>query len=149
MGVLRVANQWFGAVMFLPVALGGAVLPVLLERVGQGDCRGARMALGAAVARTTAVVVPIGAAASLASPWIMEMYGKEFGAAWRTLVVVLITAGLVAATTPVGNLFAAAERLWLARLMNSGWGILFPGAAFFLGKWGGLGDATAQWTAYR
>jgi len=148
MGVLSVANQWFGAVMFLPVALGGAVLPVLLERVGQGDARGARMVLGAAVAMNTAVVVPIVAGASLASPWIMEMYGKEFGAAWHTLVVVLITAGLVAATTPVGNLFAAAERLWLAVLMNSGWAILFLVATLFLVKWGALGVATARLIAY-
>ncbi len=148
MGVLSVANQWFGAVMFLPTALGGAVLPVLLERVGQGDRRGARKVLGAAIAMNTAVVVPIVAAASLASPWIMAMYGKEFGAAWRTLVIVLITAGLVAATTPVGNLFAVADRLWLAVLMNSGWAALFLGATLLLVKWGALGVATARLIAY-
>ena len=148
MGVLSVANQWFGAVMFLPMALGGAVLPVLLERVGQGDALGARKVLGAAVAMNTAVVVPIVAAASLLSPWIMEMYGKEFGAAWHTLVVVLLTAGLVAATTPVGNLFAAADRLWLAFLMNSGWAALFLGSTTFLVKWGALGVASARLFAY-
>src|SRR4029077_16614129 len=59
MGALSAANQWYGAVMFLPGALGGAVLPVLSERIGAADPAGARKVLRGAVALNAAVVVPI------------------------------------------------------------------------------------------
>lgn len=148
MGVLNAANQWYGAVLFLPSALGGAILPVLSERVGQGDAPGARKVLWAAMAMNTAVMIPIVAAASAVSPWIMGMYGPGFASAWPTLVAVLLTAGLVAIMNPVGNVLAASGRLWLGFAMNSGWAVVFLGATLALVGWGALGVAGARLLGY-
>lgn len=148
MGAFSAANQWYGAVLFLPAALGGAVLPVLAERVGQGDAVGARQVLRAAVALNAAAVMPIVAAVSVASPWIMRMYGPDFAGAWPTLVVVLVTAGVVAVTNPVGYVLAASDRLWLGFLMNSGWATVFLGATLLLAHWGALGVASARLIGY-
>lgn len=148
MGALTVTNQWYAAVLFLPTALGGAILPVLSERVGQGDTLGARKVLRAAMTLNLAVVAPIVAAGALASRGLMGMYGPGFAAAWPTLVVVLVTSGLVAVTNPVGNVLAASGRLWLGFLMNSGWAVVFLVATLLLVKWGAFGVASARLIAY-
>jgi O-antigen/teichoic acid export membrane protein len=147
-GALSAANQWYGAVMFLPNALGSAIFPVLSERIGQKDLTGARKVLKAGVALNAAVVVPIILAGSIASPWIMGMYGKGFGGAWPVLVVVLVTSGVVAVTNPVGSVLAASGRVWLAFLMNSGWAAVFLGATVALVNRGALGVASARLIGY-
>jgi len=148
MGVLNAANQWYGAVLFLPSAVGGAILPVLSERVGQGDTLGARKVLRAAIAIDAAVVAPIIAAGSLASPWIMGMYGFGLDAAGPTLVAVLVTAGLLAVMNPPANVLAASGRLWLGFGMNTVWAVTYIGATLALVRWGALGVALARLFAY-
>lgn len=148
MGAYSAANQWYAAVLFLPTALGAAVLPVLTERIGQTDQAGARKVLRVAVGMNAAVVVPIVLVGSVASPWIMGMYGPSFGAAWPTLVVVLVTAGVVAVLNPVGSLLAAANRVWLGFWMNTGWAVVLLGTTVLLVRSGAIGVAVARLIAY-
>ena len=148
MGAYSAANQWYGAVLFLPAALGGAVLPVLSERIGQADQTGARKVLRAAVVMNAAVVAPIVLAGSVASPWIMRLYGPSFAAAWATLPVVLVTAGIVVLLNPVGNLLAATNRLWLGFWMNAGWAVVLLAVTVLLVHWGAFGVAVARLIAY-
>jgi O-antigen/teichoic acid export membrane protein len=147
-GALSAANQWFGAVMFLPNAVGGVILPVLSERLGSGDAPGARKVLKMAVALNAGAVIPIVVAGCLASPWIMRAYGPSFAEAWPTLVVVLATSVVVAVTNPVGSVLAAADRLWLGFLMNTGWAAVLLVATILLVRWGALGVASARLVAY-
>ena len=148
MGAYSAANQWYSAVIFLPAALGAAVLPVLTERIGQADQAGARNVLRVAVAMNAAVVGPIVLVGSAASPWIMRMYGSSFAAAWPTLLVVLVTAGVVAVLNPVGNLLAAANRVWLGFWMNTGWAVVLLGTTVVLVRSGAFGVALARLIAY-
>jgi O-antigen/teichoic acid export membrane protein len=148
MGIYSAANQLYAAVLFLPVALGGAVLPVLTERIGQADHAGARQVLRVVVAMNAAVVAPILLAGSVASPWIMRMYGPSFAAAWPTLLVVLATGGVVVVLNPVGNLLGASNRLWLGFWMNAGWAVVLLAATVLLVRWGAFGVALARLIAY-
>jgi O-antigen/teichoic acid export membrane protein len=148
MGAYSAANQWYSAVLFLPAALGAAVLPVLSERIGQADQAGARNVLRAAVAMNAIVVAPIVLVGSVASPWIMRMYGPSFAAAWPTLLVVLLTAGVVVVLNPVGNLLAASNRVWLGFWMNAGWAVVLLGTTVVLVRSGALGVALARLIAY-
>jgi O-antigen/teichoic acid export membrane protein len=148
MGAFSATNQWYAAVLFLPAALGSALLPVLSERVGQGDAAGARKVLRSAMLVNLAAVAPVVAAGALASPLLMGLYGPGFAAAWPTLVVVLVTAGVVALTNPVGSVLAASGRLWLGFLMNAGWAAVFLGATLLLVDRGAFGVATARLIAY-
>jgi O-antigen/teichoic acid export membrane protein len=84
----------------------------------------------------------------LASPIIMSLYGPEFGDSWPTLTVVLLTAGVVAATNPVGYILTAADRLWLGFIMNAGWAVVLLAATYALVKFGALGVASARLFAY-
>jgi O-antigen/teichoic acid export membrane protein len=148
MGALTASGQWYAAALFVPTALGSALLPVLSERVGRRDAAGARAALRAAILTNVAVVAPIVAAGALVSPRIMGMYGEGFRAAWPTLAVALGTAGVVAVTNPVGSVLAASGRLWLGFAMNAGWAAVFLAGTAALVRFGALGVASARLVAY-
>lgn len=148
MGVFNAANQWFGAILFLPSALGQAALPVLAECLSRHDHAKARKVLGFYLKLNAAVIAPIVLVGCLVSPWIMASYGTGFGQAWLTLVVILITAGLLAVQTPIGQIIAASGRMWLGTLMNAGWAVCFVCFTWSFIHWGSLGLAGARLGAY-
>jgi len=148
MGIFNAANQWFAILMYLPSLLGGVLLPVLSERLGQKDTNQSMKTMVLAMKASALVVMPLVLIASIISPYIMGLYGAGFGDGWPTLVVVLLTAGLVSAQTPVGQIIAASGRMWLGFLMNTGWALVFIIATFLLTDMGALGLASARAFAY-
>jgi O-antigen/teichoic acid export membrane protein len=87
MGHFSAANQWFGALLFLPGIVGQVVLPVLSERLGESDLRRSARLLAVALKLNALIVLPFVLLGCLASPLIMASYGEGFRAAWPTLVV--------------------------------------------------------------
>lgn len=148
MGLFNAANQWFGALLFLPAILGQAALPVLSERLGENDGVRSRKVLSFYIKLNAAVVMPLVLLGCLASPWIMASYGPGFREAWPTLVTVLITAALLAVQTPVGQVIAASGRMWLGGVMNLGWAVCFVVLTWALLRWGAFGLAGARLLAY-
>ena len=94
------------------------------------------------------MVTPLVVVAIIASPYIMNLYGKGFGEGWPTLVVVLLTAGVVAVQTSVGQIIAASGQMWIGFLMNSGWALFFIVTTILLLDHGALGLATARAVSY-
>jgi O-antigen/teichoic acid export membrane protein len=148
MGVFNAANQWFSALLFLPMVLSQAAMPVLSERLGNNDTASTRDVLRSCLKTNIIVVSPLILAAGIGSPYIMASYGTGFAGAWPTFVVVLSTAGVLAVLTPVGQLLAASGRLWLGASMNLGWGLAFLCFAYLLRSHGAFGLASSRLLAY-
>ncbi len=148
MGVFSAANQWYAMLLFLPSLLGQVVLPVLSERLGQTDTRQSTKTLVLAIKMNALLVLPLVLLTSIASPFIMNLYGEGFRSGWPTLVVVLLTAGLLAVQTPVGQIIAASGKMWLGFAMNSGWALIFIVSTLSLVDRGSLGLAIARAIAY-
>ncbi len=148
MGVYCAANQWFAAILFLPGLLGNVILPMLSHEVNQPEQGASRRVLRLSVLLNASLVIPVVAAGCLASPWIMGSYSPGFVSQWKTLVVVLVTASLLAVPGPVGQVIAAAGRLWASALLNIVWAISFLTATFLFAGHGALGLAGARAIAY-
>jgi len=148
MGAFSAANQWFNAAFWLPMMIGGVVLPMLSERLGADDSHNSGKLLWLSVKINALVVVPIAVVGSIASPLIMTSYGKGFGNAWPILIVVLITAGVLSVEFPLGQFLSASGRMWLGFTSNVGWAAVFLIANVLLLKWGALGLAVARLLAY-
>lgn len=148
MGLFNAANQWFGALLFLPGILGQVALPVLSERLGQSDTGRSGKVLSFYIKLNAAVVAPLVVLGCIASPLIMSSYGPAFSEGWPVLVAVLATAGLLAVQTPVGQIIAASGRMWLGSAMNLGWAVCFLVLTWVLIRWGALGLAGARLIAY-
>ncbi len=148
MAIYHAANQWFRAVIFLPIIIGSVVLPILSERLGNKDTAQSGKVLIFSMKVNAIIVIPIVFVGCLFSLWIMRLYGSNFSSGWPTLVVVLITAGLFSVQTPVGQIIAASGRMWLGFVMNLGWALAFIGLTYLLLKMGSLGIASARLGAY-
>lgn len=148
MGIFNATNQWFALIMFLPGLIGQVVLPILAESVGAGDTARSRRILQLTVMANTVAVAPLVLIASLASPWLMSLYGAGFAPAWPVMAISLATAGLLAVQNPVSQTLNAEGHLWTVFFMNLGWAVLFIGANVLLIDRGAAGLATARLIAY-
>lgn len=94
------------------------------------------------------LVLPLVLLASIASPYIMGLYGEGFRSGWPTLIVILFTTGLIALQTPVGPVITASGKMWISFAMNMGWAIIFILSTLLLVDKGSLGLATARAVSY-
>ena len=148
MGIFSAANQWFVLLMFLPGILGSVVLPVLSDQLGQNNTRQSMKTLVLSIKMNLLIVTPLVLVASIASPYIMSLYGEGFSDGWPTLIVVLLTAGLLAIQTPVGQIVAASGRMWIGFAMNMGWALTFIVSTLLLVDYGSVGLASARMLSY-
>jgi len=148
MGIFSAGNQWFNILLFLPEMLGQVVLPVLSERIGQNKPKQSSKTMSLAIKVNAILVLPLVLLTSIASPYIMSLYGEGFKNGWPTLVVVLITAGLLAVQAPIRQIIAASGKMWIGFAMNFGWAITFIVSTKLLLDYGSLGLASARGIAY-
>ncbi|MCP4182027.1 MAG: oligosaccharide flippase family protein [Hyphomicrobiales bacterium] len=148
MGMFNAANQWFIMMLFLPGIFGNVILPVLSDQLGQNDTRGSSKTLLLSIKLNVIIVTPLVLIACIASPFIMSLYGEEFAAGWPTLVVVFLTAGLLATQTPAGQIIAASGKMWTGLMMNIGWALIFIVSTLLLIDNGALGLAYARLIGY-
>jgi O-antigen/teichoic acid export membrane protein len=148
MAVFAAANQWFSFILFVPIVLSPLILSMLSERIGKNDPAAAGRVLWLAIKLNGAVVLPLVGVGCVASPYIMKIYGRGFENSWPTLCIVLMTGGLLAVQTPVGQIIAATGRMWMGAMMNFGWAVSFLTLAFLLVNRGAIGLASARFGAY-
>src|SRR6201987_3890663 len=65
------------------------------------------------------IVVPVALGLSIFSPWVMRMYGTDYGHSWLTLVAAGWTGAIMGIITPVGDVMAASGRMWLGVIKNA------------------------------
>jgi len=147
-GALSAANQWYGALLWLPYVMAQSVMPVLSERLGVNDAARSAKLLIVCIKVSAVVTLPFVIIGSLVSRHIMGAYGEAFARDWPTLIVSLATGAIVAVQVPVGNMIAASNRMWLGFCMNLMCAVVFLVMTWLLVPWGALGLATARFIAY-
>ena len=148
MGAFSAGNQWFNALMWLPYMVCGVTLPLFSERLGAEDRTSTFKLLKVNCTLNAAIILPVMTVGCLLSPYIMMSYGKGFANAWPTLIVILLTAGVLSLELPVGELIAASGHMWLGLGSNVLWGLVYVGTTPLLLKWGSFGLASARLLAY-
>lgn len=148
MGVFSAANQWFNVLLFFPSLLNGVVLPVLSQQFGDSNKRQSWNTILFAIKANLLLVLPITITASIASSYIMSLYGDEFCSGSATLIVTLLTAAVFAITAPIAQALAATGRMWIGFAMNASWAIVCVAATLALLSYGSLGLASARGIAY-
>ena len=147
-GALSAANQWFGALLWLPYVMSQSVMPVLSERIGVNDVLRSRKLFIVSIKISAAITLPFIVIGSLLSRQIMGAYGEDFAADWPTLVVSLATATLVAVQVPVRIMITASDRMWLGLCMDLLCAVVFLVMTWLLMEWGALGVASSRFLGY-
>lgn len=125
MGVYNAANQWFSILLFFPGIVSNTVLPILTEKVSLNERASSARILKYSIFLNGTLVIPFILIFILFSNLIMSFYGSEFEGNGLVLIFTVITAGLFAIQSPIGNLFAASNKMWAGFSMNFIWGITF------------------------
>ena len=76
-GALNAANQWFGALLWLPYRIAQSVMPILSERIGANDDMSSVKVVIASVKVTAATTLPFVVLGSVFGKNIMGAYGSE------------------------------------------------------------------------
>jgi O-antigen/teichoic acid export membrane protein len=148
MGIFNATSQWFALVLFLPGLLSQVLLPVLSETLSNGDKGKARGLLTLALGANATTVVPCIVVLSIASPWLMSLYGTGFEESWTVLVITLLTGAIFALQSPMNQLLNAKGLVWIVLFSNLLWGFLFTGLTWALIDRGAIGLVSARLVAY-
>jgi O-antigen/teichoic acid export membrane protein len=148
MGAYNAANQWFSMMLFIPTALATGIVPILSDTLGEKDFKRSTKVLNFMLKLSAAIIIPCVLVMSLLAPYIMRIYGREYKDAWPTLIVLLITSGIYALLTPIGEIIAAAGRMWVGFFTNLAWAVVLIIATVFLVRWGSFGFASARLISY-
>jgi len=148
MGVFNAANQWRGAILFLPSAVAPIVLPVLSNLRGKGDRSRYHRVLLYNIWFNAGVTLAVALGVSIAAPFIMASYGKGFRAGHLVLVLLSLSAVLNATIGVIGQAIASEDRMWWGMLLNMLWaGVLILSAWYLIG-YGAIGLSLAILIAY-
>jgi O-antigen/teichoic acid export membrane protein len=131
-GGLSAATQWLALIAFIPGRISAVTMPMLSERLGQGDRGGATAVLKLSLLANALVVIPLVMGVALLSKVIMGVYGHDFSDAWLCLVIVALTGGIIVMASPFGDLIAASGRMWIGFAMNAGWAAAFLALLYLL-----------------
>jgi O-antigen/teichoic acid export membrane protein len=147
LGVYSAANQWFNAIVFLPTILSVVSMPVLSQLIGQKKWEDVGKITWISVRANGLVLFPV-LALSIASHWIMRLYGPGFTVGSSTLVLNLGTGLLVALFSPIWPMLIAAGKTIPVLVMNVAWAVTFTSLTYFLVHFGSVGLAGARFAAY-
>jgi len=140
---LNIALQWFNAILFVPAMAGRVILPVITERISRGSRQDAWHVLLSAIVGNLLFVVPIALTISIASRWILSIYGPDYIAGEAVLAQMALVTVLVVAAAPIGHAIAAENRMWVGAGMNFFWAALVFGTATSLVHMGANGIVIA------
>lgn len=150
LGVFNAANQWRTFLIFLPDMMSRAVMPVFSSILASGNRAEARSLFFKFSLVNLAIAAPVALAIILLKGRIMGLYGPQFSGGEGVIVLVTLSALMMALASPAGNIIAASGRMWIGMTMNLGWAVtLVFSAHIFIGRgWGAAGLAAAYVTAY-
>lgn len=146
--LLGVAMQWFAAITFLPQVAGRALTPLLTEYTAKRDHASSKQLLNLSIRANLLVSIPIAIGVAILSPWLLKIYGPEFGQGYPVLILCAFAAVFAGVAQSIGTLISAHAQLWLGMLMNLGWAASFVALTFAFQRFGATGLAGALLFAY-
>lgn len=148
LGIFTAANRIFAALLLVSSLLNKPLVPVVSEQIGSAATGQAARVVRLTMKMNAVVILPLVLLAAIFSPLVMTLFGPEFVRGWPTLIVVLVTAGIVAVLAPIGHWIVASDRAWVNALQYSVWAATFVSLTYLLVPWGALGLVIARAAAY-
>jgi O-antigen/teichoic acid export membrane protein len=149
LGLYNAAYQWHGPLVFLPMILMSVSIPMLVQEWEAGQTARFRRIYLSITAFALFITLMAAVVLSLASPWVMALYGPDFRDGWLILIVLLMAAALHAVAKIASGALLGMNKAWWVLLANLAWGgTLLLGTWLLLEDLGALGLATALLVAY-
>jgi O-antigen/teichoic acid export membrane protein len=132
MGWFNAANQWRNAILFVPQALAGIALPALASLRLSNERQQYAKVFWSNVLLIGSVALGIALLVIAASGWIMQSYGAAFIPGRMTLILLALSAVVMAVNQVLGADMISHGRMWAGLFCNSVWAGSFLGLAWWL-----------------
>lgn len=145
--LFSIGLQWYGLALFLPGMVSRVLLPPLIRarnnRNSDDAIQKSKILVKNGVFLTLAIATTIAIIGSLASPWLLDLYGSNFGITTALLALFLFAAIPAAPANTVGNALIAnkGQNTWLA--LTSFWFFSLTIFVLLLRNFGAQGGAIA------
>jgi len=139
----NVAYQWYAVVSFAPAVLAQVEFVRMSQAKARNDTSSLPVELRRFVGRNALVMLPLVALGIGCAPLLARLYHLESGAGERAIVVMFVAAFVASLGNPAGLFLAVVDRIWLASVLNVGWGIITLAAGWVMRDFGATGIAAA------
>ena len=149
MGVFNAANQWRTAILFVPQAMAGIVLPALAGLHGERNRARYLRVFWNNVALIGGVAAALALGVVLFSDVIIRSYGAGFSEGRATLILLSLSAVVLSINQVLGVDLISRGQMWQVFGCNTAWALTLLGLAWWLVPMhGARGLAIALLTAY-
>ena len=132
MGVFNAANQWRIAILFVPQAMAGIVLPALAGLHGERDHARYLKVFWSNVALIGGVALALALGVALSSGIIIRNYGAGFAHGQGTLVLLALSAVVLSVNQMLGVDLISRGKMWRVLGCNMAWAVTLLGLAWWL-----------------
>ena len=147
-GTFAAINRIVGIVLLMSELLSRPLIPMISEQLGRGARAAAQKTVRVGIRINAAVVAPVILVGALFGSQIMSFFGDDFADSGPILTAALVSAGVVAVSTPMGRWLIASGQAWTNTLVFMIWSLVFVSTAWFMVPWGAAGLVIARGVAY-
>jgi len=148
-GLFSVALTMFSFVLFVPVAVGMPLVPIIAEIHAGAKERLQRLTSVALDVVGFLVLVTTCLVTALAPLIVQVLYGLQFASSWHAVAIMSGAAFPCSLGLIAGNYVLGTGRAWVGLLFNAVWFVAIVGSSLLLVRsHGELGLAYSWWTAY-
>lgn len=146
MGIFNAASQFRNLLMFVPMMLMQASLPVLSSKTDESGSSDFRQTLNISQSIMVGISFPLAAFLMFVAGPVLQMYGKDFRSGQTVLIGVVLTALVQCIGAAAGPAIEAKGRMWTAMGINWSWAALYVAFVYpSVGRFGA--DALAYGSA--
>ena len=146
LGLFNAADQWRTALSFLPMVIGGVLLPMVSANISKEN-----KALETVNVLASWVIVIIIALPLISFPEIIAFfYGQDYFSTvfLQSLAIMMFVSCILSYKEGIGRKLVAKNLMWWGFLSNLVWGILFLGSILIFKNLGSLGLAISYLISY-
>jgi len=146
LGVFNAANQWKSVLNFLPVVIGGVLLPMISANIDKEN-----KALETVNVFASWVVVIIIALPLISFPEIIAFfYGQDYSSIifLQSISLMMLVSCITSYKEGIGRKLIAKNLMWWGFLSNVIWGVLFIGFVILFKNLGSLGLSLSYFISY-
>ena len=146
LGLFNAADQWRSVLTFLPIVVGGVLLPMVSANVTKEN-----KALETVNVLASWVIVIIIALPLISFPEIIAFfYGHDYSSTvfLQSLAIMMLVSCIISYKDGIGRKLVAKNLMWWGFLSNLVWGTLFLGSLLIFKNMGSLGLAMSYLISY-
>ncbi len=148
-GVFNAANQWRTAILFVPQAMAGIVLPALAGLHGEHNRGHYLRIFWSNVALIAGVAASLALGVVLFSGDIIRSYGASFSEGRATLILLALSAVVLSINQVLGVDLISRGQMWQGLACNAAWAAAALTSAYWLvPKYGAFGLAMSSLVSY-